>query len=79
MKIESSRYPFCFDTENPDSHDNMASILPFTDFQEKLNRFTLRVKNLPIESAKVAVGGTTLGLFQKLKLKRESTLPTSSA
>lgn len=69
MKIESSRYPFCFDTENPYSHDNMASILPFTDFQDKLNRFTLRVKNLPFESAKVQWGAQSR-TFSKTELEK---------
>jgi lysophospholipase L1-like esterase len=54
-EIESSRWPFCFDVGAKDSNSN-RSILPFCDFNEKLNRLTLRVKNLSSAKAKVTWG-----------------------
>jgi lysophospholipase L1-like esterase len=54
-EIESTRYPFCFygDEKAPDS---TRSILPYVPFNQDLNRFTLAVKNLKADRAKVAWG-----------------------
>lgn len=53
--IESTRYPFCFngDAKEP---NGTRSILPFCRFNDELNRFMLRVKNLDAAKAKVAWG-----------------------
>lgn len=51
--VTSVRYPFCFDG---DAKSGTRSILPFCDFNEKLNRFTLKVKNLSSAKAKVTWG-----------------------
>jgi len=55
VEVESSRYPFCFfgDDKSPDS---TKSILPYVPFNAELNRFTLIVKNLDAEKAKVTWG-----------------------
>lgn len=52
-EVKSSRWPFCFDG---DAKTGTRSILPFCDFNEKLNRLTLRVKNLDAAKAKVTWG-----------------------
>ena len=52
-EVTSTRYPFCFDG---DAKSGMRSILAFCDFNEKLNRFTLKVKNLESAKAKVTWG-----------------------
>jgi hypothetical protein len=51
-ELESERYPFCFQGE-PGSSSGTRSIAPHFPFNEKLNRFTLRVKNLEEPRAKV--------------------------
>lgn len=55
VEIESSRYPFCFfgDDRQPES---TRSILPFVPFNQDLNRFTLIVRNLQADGAKVTWG-----------------------
>jgi lysophospholipase L1-like esterase len=52
-ELESSRWPFCFEG---DAKAGTRSILPFCDFNEKLNRYTLQVKNLSAPKAKVTWG-----------------------
>ena len=54
-EIESSRYPFCFDPD-PKSSRSTRSIVPFFPFNQELNRFTLKVRNLNGASAKVTWG-----------------------
>lgn len=49
-ELESRKWPFCFDAAT-------RSILPFCQFNEQLNRLTLRVKNLDAATAKVTWGG----------------------
>jgi lysophospholipase L1-like esterase len=48
--VESTKWPFFLEP-------SMRSILPFCKFNEELNRFTLRVKNLDSARAKVTWGG----------------------
>ncbi len=58
VELESTRYPFCFDgdAKNP---NGTASILPYTSFNQDLNRFTLKVTNLKTAEADVTFGATT--------------------
>lgn len=55
-ELESTRWPFCFEG---DARAGTRSILPFCDFNEKLNRYTLQVKNLSAPKAKVTWGTET--------------------
>lgn len=50
--VASSRWPFCFDAES-------RGILPFCDFNQKLNRLTLKVRNLGAPKGKVTWGKAT--------------------
>jgi len=59
VEIESARWPFCFDAD-PKNPGSTRSILPFTDFNESLNRFTLVVKGLSAPRAKVTWGEQSL-------------------
>lgn len=54
-EIESTRYPFCFEGDGKSS-SGTRSIAPFFPFNQELNRFTLKVKNLGAAKAKVAWG-----------------------
>ncbi len=54
-EVVSSKWPFCFDGDAKSS-GGTRSILPFCKFNEDLNRFTLKVKNLDTEKAKVTWG-----------------------
>lgn len=58
VEIESTRYPFCF-TGNEKDPNGTVSILPFTPFNEDLNRFTLKVNNLSAAEADVTFGDQT--------------------
>lgn len=51
--VTSTKWPFCFEG---DAKAGTRSILPFCDFNEKLNRLTLYVKNLEAPKAKVTWG-----------------------
>ncbi len=53
--LESSKWPFVFDAD-PTSAGSNRSILPFTSFNQDLNRFNLRVLNLTTDKAKVTWG-----------------------
>jgi hypothetical protein len=55
-ELESTRWPFCFEG---DAKAGTRSIVPFCDFNEKLNRYTLQVKNLSASKAKVTWGKET--------------------
>lgn len=55
IELESSRWPFCFDAD-PKNPGSTRSILPFTNFNEELNRLTLVVKDLSKAKAKVTWG-----------------------
>ncbi len=67
-QIESRRYPFCFygDDKSPSAS---RSILPFTPFNEHLNRLTLTVKNLSSARAKVKWGSAEKS-FSKEQLEK---------
>jgi len=65
-EIESGKYPYCF-TEN--SANSAKNMLPFIPFNEELNRFTLTVKNLAWEKAKVVWGGQEK-VFSKQELSK---------
>jgi lysophospholipase L1-like esterase len=54
-EVVSTKWPFCFDAD-PLSSGSDRSILPFCTFNQDLNRFTLRVKNLDAPKAKVTWG-----------------------
>lgn len=54
-EIDSSKYPFCFEGDAK-SPGGTRSILAFCKFNDALNRFTLRVKNLEAAKAKVTWG-----------------------
>lgn len=58
VELESTRYPFCFDGDGKTS-SSTRSITPFLPFNEELNRFTLKVKNVSGDKAKVTWGGET--------------------
>lgn len=45
LKIESTRYPFCF--ENPQDPTGSRALTPFVPFNNELNRYRLVVKNAP--------------------------------
>jgi hypothetical protein len=55
VTLESSKWPFCFDAD-PKSAGSNRSILPFTSFNQDLNRLTLQVKNIGVAKAKVTWG-----------------------
>lgn len=55
IELESTTWPFCFDAD-PKASSSTRSILPFCSFNDDLNRFTLRVKNLTAAKAKVTWG-----------------------
>lgn len=55
IEITSTKWPFCFDGDTKSSGSN-RSILPFTSFNQDLNRLTLHVIGLSSEKAKVTWG-----------------------
>jgi lysophospholipase L1-like esterase len=65
-EVTSTKWPFCFEG---DAKAGTRSILPFCDFNEKLNRFTLRVKNLNAAKAKVSWGAESKE-FSKEQLEK---------
>jgi lysophospholipase L1-like esterase len=67
VELESSRYPFCFEGDEKSS-SGTRSITPFVPFNEDLNRFVLRVKNVAGEKAKVT-WGTQSKEFTKAQLE----------
>ena len=58
VEMVSERYPFCFDGE-AGSSSGTRSIAPHFPFNEKLNRFILRVKNLEAPRAMVTWSGVS--------------------
>ena len=58
VELESERYPFCLDGDAKSS-GGTRSITAFLPFNDELNRFTLKVKNLTGEKAKVTWGAET--------------------
>ncbi len=57
-QIESTRYPFCFSGDQKDPNGT-ASILPYSTFNQDLNRFTLKVRNLTSNHADITFGDVT--------------------
>lgn len=55
VTLESTKWPFVFDADAKSAGSN-RSILPFTSFNQDLNRLTLKVKNLSAAKAKVTWG-----------------------
>jgi lysophospholipase L1-like esterase len=55
VTLESTKWPFVFDAD-PQSAGSNRSILPFTSFNQDLNRLTLKVLNLGTAKAKVTWG-----------------------
>ena len=58
VDIESTKWPYCFDADPKDA-GSTRSILPYCQFNQDLNRLTLRVKNLSGAKAKVTWGSET--------------------
>jgi hypothetical protein len=58
VDVESSRWPFCFEGDGTAS-GGTRSILPFVPFNEKLNRYMLRVSGLETPRARVTWGQET--------------------
>jgi lysophospholipase L1-like esterase len=73
-ELESERYPFCFEGDAKSS-GGTRSITPFLPFNEELNRFVLKVKNLSGEKAKVTWGEQTKE-FTKAQLEKGINLAT---
>jgi lysophospholipase L1-like esterase len=59
VELESTRWPFCFDASTTDG-GSTRSILPFTSFNEDLNRLTLKVNGLTSAKAKVTWGKASM-------------------
>ncbi len=57
-EIESTRYPFCF-FGNAKDPNGTVSILPYSSFNQDLNRFILKVTNLDTPQADVTFGEAT--------------------
>lgn len=55
VETTSTRWPFCFEGDDK-SPNGTRSILPFLPFNDELNRFTLKVKNLKAAKATVTWG-----------------------
>ena len=56
VELTSTKWPFCFDADLTSAGSN-RSILPFTTFNQDLNRLMLHVIGLGSEKAKVTWGG----------------------
>lgn len=67
VTLESTTWPFCFDAD-PKASGSTRSILPFTTFNQDLNRYTLVVKGLTKDKAKVT-WGTASQEFTKAQLE----------
>ena len=59
VEFESTRYPFCLDPD-PKASSSTRSIVPFCPFNDELNRFVLKVRNLPAPRARVTWGETSV-------------------
>ncbi len=68
LKIESTRYPFCFHDGKDNDPTNTRSILPFIPFNADLNRFMLIVNNLSEPTADITWGSQTK-TFTKTELE----------
>jgi lysophospholipase L1-like esterase len=68
LEIESRRWPFCFEGDGTSS-SSTRSILPFVPFNDDLNRYVLKVRNL--ESPRVVVTwGTEAKMFTREQLEK---------
>ena len=77
LTLVSSTWPFCFDAD-PKASSSTRSILPFTSFNQDLNRYTLTVKGLTKDQAKVTWGSETK-VFSKAQLEAGINLPAEFA
>lgn len=68
VDLESRRYPFCF-TGDETASGGTRSILPYVPFNADLNRFVLKVTDLPWDKAKVTWGPTSK-VFTKAELEQ---------
>jgi len=68
VKIESSRYPFCF-SGDPKSTSATSGMIEFIPFNQDLNRFTLVVENAPTDKCMVTWGKTSKE-FSKNQLEK---------
>lgn len=68
VTLESTTWPFCFDADTKASWST-RSILPFTGFNQDLNRYTLIVKGLSKDKAKVTWGNESKE-FSKADLEK---------
>ncbi len=68
VEIESERYPFCLEGDAKASNGT-RSITAFLPFNEELNRFTLKVKGVKGDKAKVTWGDETKE-FSKAQLEK---------
>jgi hypothetical protein len=67
VDLESARWPFCFQGDDK-TPNGTRSILPYVPFCEDLNRFTLVVRGLSADKAKVTWGRMTRS-FSKADLE----------
>ncbi len=74
VEVESTRYPFCF-YGSPNDPNGTSSILPYTQFDERMNRFILKVKGLESSRADVTFGASTK-TFSKEQLESGINLAT---
>lgn len=72
--FESTRYPFCFRPDPKSFGDDIAAALPYVDFQEKHNRFVLKVTGLDAAEVKVcwtdAAGKAVTNIFARAALEK---------
>ncbi len=59
IKLESTRYPFCFFAGDAKASGNTTSILPYLPFNQDLNRLMLVVKNPVGKKVKITWGNTS--------------------
>lgn len=64
IEIESERFPYCA-TGEPDKDSSIRSGMALVDFNKKLNRFMLKVKNIPAGQFKVTWGETSKSFSAK--------------
>lgn len=71
VTLASTRWPFCFwpapSKPNPSSE---TTILPFLPFNQDLNRFILKVTNLPSSGAEVQFGSGNFHYFSREDLEK---------
>ncbi|MFM8579490.1 MAG: SGNH/GDSL hydrolase family protein, partial [Planctomycetaceae bacterium] len=64
VELDSRRWPFCFDGDGP-ARASTRSILPFGSFNDDLNRYGLKVRNLGTPRARVTWGGESKELSRE--------------